>query len=402
MNKERNFILGAGLSGLAAAHLLKMNLTKPYILEATNNIGGRISTIKHTRVSIDIGAQFFSKKDLNLYPLIKDLSLDKSLTETSIDNLDLMLDSKLIKINDTKYKDFDKTQSKELEKFRLSLLNCNKNPISMNSELFLINFQEWYYQNIGKETIWFPDALLKSITFTDSKKVCAFYGILACQSFFIKTHTFHQGMSALINKLKKDINIENSKITNISFSKESVGSITESTGKIIKVKKGLISAIPSNELYKIVEEKCLAKALKKIPYNGCSVLVIEPKNKMLINSKGILTPESKIISAILNTGKYCTILAPYDNKKGEAKKEKILKEFDKLSLDFDKKLIYYKNWDYGLPEFNKKTYKLQKDIQYLTNNYSNFAICGDFMGLPSLDACVESGYNAAKKLMQLD
>jgi len=51
-----------------------------------------------------------------------------------------------------------------------------------------------------------------------------------------------------------------------------------------------------------------------------------------------------------------------------------------------------------LPTCTKKLHLLQQEITEITNQYDNFAICGDFMGLPSLDACVESAKKAAEKL----
>ncbi|MFA6269372.1 MAG: oleate hydratase [archaeon] len=399
MAEEKNIIIGAGLSGLTAAYTLANRPTNIHIFETSNLLGGRITTINREKNYVDMGAQFFSKKDSNFYKLVKELSLENSMTETNFDKLNILFESKLIKINPKKYHNLNTKQTKELTKFKKFLLNCNKTLKLMPPELFLTNFKDWYYENIGEETIWFPDALLKSITFTDSTKLCAFYGLLACQSFFIKTYTLRKGLNEIINKLKYPL--ENTQITKILFEKNRVESIMKKDNEIIPIKKGVIAAIPSNELCKIVKEPDLSRTLKKITYNGCSVLIVKPKNNITNNLNGILTPENKTISAILINNNYYTVLAPYKHNEMQIKEKKILKELDKLNLTFDKKFIYFKKWDYGLPEFNKNTFKLQQEISEITNQYDNFAICGDFMGLPSLDACVESAKKAAEKLKKI-
>ena len=44
-NQDKNiYIIGAGVSGLIAAQNLEKNGYKPTILEATDNIGGRVRT----------------------------------------------------------------------------------------------------------------------------------------------------------------------------------------------------------------------------------------------------------------------------------------------------------------------------------------------------------------------
>jgi hypothetical protein len=51
------------------------------------------------------------------------------------------------------------------------------------------------------------------------------------------------------------------------------------------------------------------------------------------------------------------------------------------------------NWEFGLPEASPAFFQLQQDLSM--RHYKNFYIAGDYIGLPSLDACIESAKNVA-------
>ena len=63
-------IIGAGISGISAAHTLEKNNISYRILEARNRVGGRIFSDSNTcNFTIDRGAQWFHSADIN--PLVK-------------------------------------------------------------------------------------------------------------------------------------------------------------------------------------------------------------------------------------------------------------------------------------------------------------------------------------------
>lgn len=70
-------IIGAGISGIAAATRLYENGHKNFvILEAENRIGGRINSVEFEGRTVDLGAQWcHGEKDNIVYKLVKDLDL---------------------------------------------------------------------------------------------------------------------------------------------------------------------------------------------------------------------------------------------------------------------------------------------------------------------------------------
>ncbi|MDB4534530.1 FAD-dependent oxidoreductase [Vicingaceae bacterium] len=78
-------IVGAGLSGLLTAYLLKKEGIPFKILEARDRIGGRINTIYKTKKApIDLGATWFTNQHLQLITLLKELGIEYF--EQSLDN----------------------------------------------------------------------------------------------------------------------------------------------------------------------------------------------------------------------------------------------------------------------------------------------------------------------------
>ncbi|MCH8568843.1 MAG: FAD-dependent oxidoreductase [Balneolales bacterium] len=79
-------IIGAGISGLAAARMLENNGCKTVILEAQNRIGGRIQTDLSLGVPLDLGAGWIHGKGKNpLHRLAKEFGLRRF--ETDYENI---------------------------------------------------------------------------------------------------------------------------------------------------------------------------------------------------------------------------------------------------------------------------------------------------------------------------
>jgi monoamine oxidase len=76
MNNQKVIIIGAGLSGLMLAYVLKQKGHQPLILEANSRIGGRIDTITgSTGVTLEMGATWFGKQHPTLVALLDNLGI---------------------------------------------------------------------------------------------------------------------------------------------------------------------------------------------------------------------------------------------------------------------------------------------------------------------------------------
>ena len=76
MNHNKIIIIGAGLSGLMTAYLLKKKGLEYIILEANSRIGGRIETVTGTSGStMEMGATWFSNPHQHLLALLAELEI---------------------------------------------------------------------------------------------------------------------------------------------------------------------------------------------------------------------------------------------------------------------------------------------------------------------------------------
>lgn len=68
-------IIGAGLSGLTAAHCLEQKGYTVLVLEARNEVGGRTSTKVLNNVPFDLGGQYVGKRHIRMQHLCKTFGL---------------------------------------------------------------------------------------------------------------------------------------------------------------------------------------------------------------------------------------------------------------------------------------------------------------------------------------
>lgn len=404
-----NHIIGAGLSALSFCYF---NREENILHEKNPFFGGRIQSQGYSSNFIEGGAQFYSKEDPNIYGLIKELNLEKDETRVSLSKFFAKRNSEFISIKNATSTQLSIEEAKQLKLFHNKILETLKIVESAPEDLLFTSFDKWYKQNIGKETEWIINGMMRAITFTDPKNQSALYGIIVCGTFFSDCYSIKGGLAQLNKKLIDSCNplIKlNQNVTQIDLSKNKAKSI-EINGNPTQIKNNLISAIPSNDLSKIVSDKELSNNLKKITYNGCAVLTLQVDKKVLNHDSGILYSDKKdAVSVMIDEPQYYNferkenilgLLFPYKDRPSEEylikKANERIQEVTTQNFKIINKKVFY--WDYGLPEFNKKNIQLQQKVNEITQQYDNFAICGDFMGFPSLDACVESARKAADKL----
>jgi len=77
LNNSKIVILGAGLSGLTTAYLLKKAGVQSTILEARDRVGGRIYSLLNNSIApLEMGATWLGKKHTSLNQLLKELNLE--------------------------------------------------------------------------------------------------------------------------------------------------------------------------------------------------------------------------------------------------------------------------------------------------------------------------------------
>lgn len=74
-NNADVIIIGAGVSGLSAAHDLRKNKVKFLILEARDRVGGRLKTAKFGKGEVDLGGEWIGPSQPRVNALVKELGI---------------------------------------------------------------------------------------------------------------------------------------------------------------------------------------------------------------------------------------------------------------------------------------------------------------------------------------
>ncbi|MFH0955473.1 MAG: FAD-dependent oxidoreductase [Candidatus Micrarchaeota archaeon] len=414
-----NYILGAGIAGLSSAYF--SNTQQNIILERLDRYGGRIRSLDFDTGFVETGAQFFSEEDVNVIPLIKQLNLENKLNRMKLNEFSVFHNGKFAQIKNKKTDQISEREQNAITKFCASLSQLEPSYFfdAPPKELIETDFEKWYKQNIGEDAFWLIDGMAKAITFCKPKEISAIFGLFACSVFFSKCYTLKGGLQTLCTQMlemsKPDLQL-GTEVKKIFFDNEKATAIQlnqNGNDKEIEIKKNdsLISAITADELGKIASDNKISAALKGIDYHGCTFVIIKTKNKLLGNGAGMLFPDGEHgVSIIVNEPYYFNfptkggiigILTTYKNKKEKNLEEAISfaeQIVPNLSKQIENKQIV--EWDFGMPVYNEKLVRAQQKLS--KTNYKNFAICGDFMHLPSLDGAIQSAKEAIKQINLAD
>jgi protoporphyrinogen oxidase len=399
-------ILGAGISGLSAAYFLKDKRTEIY--EVSHEPGGRIRGANIGNQWVDLGAQFIAKEDKHAMALVKSLGLSKKMKVFDLSKF--FVSSKGHKLDSKHLFELAGLQIKEIEEFFLFLESLDNSKFKrLFDEIAHETFYDWYNCEFGGEMVWLMDSMCRTVTFAESKDLSAFFGLAVVSSFLEDCYSFDKGLAeitdSLLRNTKSKINY-GANVTSIEFGKspritiEHEGLITQK-----KVEDPIISAIPAPELATIVNDKGLSKALKKIQYMGCGLVAFETDEKVFGGRLGAMFLKEKVSAAFDSTARFGSkkgteeviiALVPFKGEGGFDYPKLAIKSLSEFDPKFESKIrsTTVVEWKLGLPICSPKLFEVQKEI--LESPLEGLFVVGDFMGLPSIDASIETAYACAK------
>ncbi len=160
-------IVGAGLSGLYSAYLLKNFNYDVKIIEAKDRIGGRTYTINENGNSIDLGGQWISSKQTRVMNLVKSLGIEYF--EQYDKGNHIMNFNNKVKLYQT---DISNIESSNI----INKLNELSNHLEKLEKFDEITAREWLESNCAdKETKEMIDWLFKVCICVDSSNVSFYY-----------------------------------------------------------------------------------------------------------------------------------------------------------------------------------------------------------------------------------
>ncbi len=402
----RATIIGAGISGLSAAYFLGRETE---IFEASSEAGGRVRAANIGNQWVDLGAQFIAKEDKHAMGLVKSLGLSKKLKVFDLRNFFVCL--KGHKLDSRHLFELASLEIKEIEELFLFLEGLDEKKFGkLQEEIAHETLEEWYRREFGEEMLWLIDSMCRTVTFSDAKELSAIFGLAVVSSFVEECYSFDKGINeiaiSLLKESKAKINY-GSKVNWLEFGKSNRITV-EKNGVNSELKGGkILSTVPAPELARIVGEKDLVKALNKIEYAGCGVVVFETDEKVFGGKLGAMFPKEKISAAFDATARFgnkegveelIVALVPFKGDERPDFAKAALKSLNEFDREFESKVrsTTVVEWELGLPVCSPSLFETQMKIQ--ESCPEGLLVAGDFMGLPSLDASIETALACAKGL----
>lgn len=403
-DKYKILIVGAGLSGLVAGYELGKEIGEYAdikIIEKEKRIGGRILTKYFDGCPIELGAQFFVENG-KVINLVKEIGLESNIITLNEDFLSFFYKDTIYPRDKLKDIDIICNNYKEIEKIFSHITS-----ISPSNELILLNFEDWYKQNIGCELLKFWNSLLMSIGVKNIKSINALFGLILINVFFGKNYLLSLGLNKFVEKLEEKILSFNINIcieTNCLSIKQNPDFIVVEYYKdnsVVKEKFDyIILAINPEELPKIKGLEKI-KDISKICGHPMALYILNVKNNICKKTWGFINiNENSSIYAVCD---WKNVLKVKDNSPilaicdPYADKNKILVDLRKMfPNEKDVNILYEKKWDVGLHQADKNLF-LYQSVQKKFSNRIFFA--GDCMDLPALEGALKSGFKASRSII---
>lgn len=425
-------IVGAGISGLAAAYRLQQKGYKVIVLEKAPDCGGRVSTRIDSGYPIDIGAQFFASPYSQVLKLIEELGLKNELVEST---------QFAATFRDGRFRRINKNNPFTLYlSGTLSFLSCLK----LFKALFLlkkrigkfepevisnwIQFDDedsasWARNNLGQETLdYLVEPFISGFTYCDPKDTSNFLVLRMLAHFMANSSilSLKNGLASLPKALALNLKI---------LYNERVRSVVDDNGisilslenDIIKARR-VIYAIPAFEAKKIVPQSYQNKWSNVLATNYASTIHFSFKATGSLDSI-----QSKVYGVMIgkNESELINVISFENNKhlhqlsknpwiinvmltshgarklKGESENnivKKIKNEIGTLfpQLNNNLEVLSYKSWEHAIPIMKPGHIMMISKYRESLRNGDNHFLVGDYLGTPCVEGAVESSIKVSE------
>ncbi|XP_044498081.1 15-cis-phytoene desaturase, chloroplastic/chromoplastic [Mangifera indica] len=424
LNKDKAIIIGAGLSGLAAATKLHSQNIPFLLLEASDAVGGRVRTDTLNGFLLDRGFQIF----ITAYP-----EAQKLLDYNALNLQKFYSGAKIF------YNGEFHTVADPLRHFGDSL-NSLANPVGSVLDKFLIGLTRVRVLTQSDEEIFSAGEvsvldLLKSIGFSDSiidRFFKPFFGgiffdkdletssrlfefIFKCLALGDNTLPA-KGIGEIPNqlaaKLPSDSIFLNTRVVSVDLNDRNLANVRLQNGDVLKSELGIILAVEEREVDKLLPGKELNPQRKKFRSTVClyfsanrdkipvqdPVLFLNGSGKGIVNNMFIATnvapsygpPDKALISV--------SLIGLFEDVSDEDLRDAVIRE---ISVWFGSEMVG--SWEH------MRTYRIryaQPNQSPPTNLMKNpkrepgLYLCGDYMTCATFDGALVSGRRAAEALIR--
>ena len=435
--KKKTIILGAGISGLSAAHFLSKKSDDFIILEESNRVGGWINSEKIDGYTCENGPNTVLLNNTAFLELLKDLNLDKEICkpiQNTAQNRYVLHQNKLQQIPTNLWQFFISPLFKFSDKLILlyepfvkkhktntSIASFCKNRFGVGLyEQLIIPFVTGIYA--GNPEKMSVKHSLKSLWEMEQKYGSVFKGFLKQQKLLqkndlpkVKMFTLKKGLSQLTDSIGKNLDKKlylNTRVVKI----EKVNSVfTIHTNNGVFECEQIICTLPANVTSKLIMDNSLVEKLQDLEYVPIDVFHFGFNKKQIKNQVegfGLLTKKTdeKHFLGMLFNSQIFPHTAPKDKelftlivggssqselcqKKSSELQDILVKEISEiLDIKGNPNFIKHERYKNAIPQYSLDHQELVDCIKKYEATNTNFYFLGNYIKGVSVSDCVLNSY----------
>ena len=433
-------IIGGGISGLAAAFLLKKKGFEVSLFEKSRRVGGNIQTVKINNFLIEYAPNSLLKSP-RLVDLIRELDLETEVLAANAAN------KKRYVLRDGKLKSLPMTLAKMATDDYFSLrarLRLLKEPFVRTKSPENESVEEFFTRRLGGEIVeraadpfiagiyaGKPESLSIRAAFPRLYELEKTHGSLLIGSLrskaekadkvFPRTFSFAKGVQTLTDKLAEKLGASirlNTEVTKIEKLANGKWLIKNDLNE--EIFDAIIVSAPAESAAKLIEDfdAELSKQLAQIYYPPIAMVFSGVKKESLakdLDGFGFLIPSSenrKILGTIWNSAVFgnrapdgyhllTTFVGGARNAELFEKSDAELFEIvyrelkDILGLEVKPEFTHLKRWRKAIPQYLLGYETVENDIEQFELNNKGVYFCSNFYKGISVGDCVKNAYKIA-------
>jgi len=439
----KTVIIGGGTSGLAAAYTLERAGAEYVVLEKNDFSGGRIYGVVKDGFTLDLGAQFFFSRYRTTFDLMRQLGIYDQLVKfakpmgilrdgTVHVAYPSIMDNLKHPTSGLKFGALSGRGKRQGIKMGLKFLAVGKK-LDFNDplkaiELDNISFAEYARRNWGDEILEYAiQPIASTLTLGDPEDISAAYGMALAWYFLPGLSTTTKGIGYLAESLSKNIK-------NVMLKTEATRIVMEgNTVKGVEIKNGsktelieadhvICSALAHQTAGMLPElPTAILDTLNGVEYSACTLVMLGTKGKIIDDMYAIATPrrEGLCMSGFTDNANKAPGYAPPNTSLVHVF---TFGKFAREMLEWDDAKIYDKaihDIQMVVPQFPdepifKDIYRWKEAvclsgpgqitaIQKLKvgmRDFKGLHLVGEYFGMPSVEASLNSGVKAAEKVVK--
>ena len=439
----KTVVVGGGPAGLAAAFTLEKGGAECTVLEKRDFAGGRIYGVVKEGFTLDFGAQFFFSRYHSTFDLMGRLGIadqihkfpnpvgilrDGNVHVLYRDLLDYLKHPSA----GLRFGALSSRGKREGFKLGMKMLQLGKkldfdDPLKA-IELDNISLADYVRRNFGDEVLEYVlQPVVGALALGDPEDMSAAYGLSLLWYPLPGLSTVRPGMGFLAESLAKNVSDVrlSTDVKRIVVEDKKVKAVEISKGKKTETIEcdNVVCTAPGDEAAAVLADlpPAMTDILGNIKYSACAHVLFAVQHKIMGDLYAIATPrrEGYCLSGVTeNANKYsgyappnCGIMSVFTYGKFGAEmmtmkdseiQDKVTKDIQMFMPQFPDDPVFCEvfKWPKAVCLSSPGMITAVQRLKIATREYEGLHLAGEYLGMPSVEAAVHTGVNAARMILR--